>query len=171
MKNYLPVLFSILLLTAACSTLNLGQNIVAPETITGTYNLIAVGGTFAADAERVVILDVETDDYSFRPVTGPGRVKNFPGLSAAEALKKAEEFFATNCAYNGFLVREMKLPSGNFIGYEITPDYPTALCEDGNEIRVSYGMGEDGEIKVYTWLLLKVDDGGSSSLPAPKKGP
>lgn len=60
--------------------------------------------------------------------------------------------------------------NGSLIGYEIIPDYPTALCEDGNEIRVNYGMGEQGEIKV-SWLLLKVDDGGSSKFPNPKKGP
>lgn len=170
MKNYLPLLL-ILLITASCSTLNPARNIVDPNSITGTYNLIQVGGTFAADAERVVILDVETDDYSFRPVTGPGRVKNFPGTSTEVALKMTEEFFASNCAYNGFLVKEMKLPDGSFIGYELTPDYPSALCEDGNEIRVSYGMGDEGEIKVYTWLLLKVDDGGSATFPTPKKGP
>jgi len=170
MKKYLPFLF-ILLTTSACSTLNLGQNIVEPATITGTYNMIQVGGTFAADAERVVILDVETDDYSFRPSTGPGRVKNFPGTSAEEALERTEDFFSTNCAYNGYLIKELKLPDGSFLGYEITPDYPSALCEDGNEVRISYGMDEGDEIKVYTWLLFKVDDGGGSRFGAPKMGP
>ena len=168
MKNLLPVLF-VLLFTAACSTLNLAQTIVEPETITGTYNLIQVGGTFAADAERVVILDVESDDYTFRPSTGPGRVKNFPGISGEDALKKADDFFSSNCAYNGFLARELNLPDGSFIGYEILPDYPTSLCEDGNEIRVSYGMGDEGEIKVFTWLLFKVDEGGSSRFSVPRK--
>ena len=163
MKNYLPVLLSILLLTSSCATLNLAQNIVEPENVTGTYNMIQVGGTFAADAERVVILDVETDDYSFRPSTGPGRVKNFPGVNAEEALKRTGEFFSTNCAYNGYLIKDLRLPDGSFLGYEITPDYPSALCEDGNEVRISYGMDEGTEITVYTWLLFKVDEGGSRS--------
>ena len=170
MKNYMPIIF-VMLLTSSCSTLNLAQNVVEPNSITGTYNMVQVGGTFPADAERVVILDVETDDYSFRPVTHPGRVKNFPGLTAEEALKKAEGFFSTNCAYNGFLIKEMNLPDGAFIGYELTPDYPSALCEDGNEIRVSYGMGEEGEIKVSTWLLLRVEEGGRANLAVPRKGP
>ena len=86
-----------------------------------------------------------------------------------KALKKAEEFFSSHCAYNGFLVKEMKLPDGSFLGYELTPDYPASLCEDGNELRVSYGLGEGGEIKVYTWLLLKAEEGRSNNLPAQKK--
>jgi hypothetical protein len=159
LNKYL-IITSICLALVGCSSFNLGRDIVAPDSVTGSYNLILVGGTFAADAERLVILDVETDGYSFRPVTGPGRVENFPGMSGASALKKAEEFFFSHCAYNGFLIKEMKLPDGFFIGYELTPDYPAALCEDGNEISVSYGMGEGGEIKVYTWLLLKEAHGG-----------
>ena len=168
MNKYL-IVTGICLALVGCSSLNLSLDIVAPDSVTGSYNLILVGGTFAADAERIVILDVETDDYSFRPVTGPGRVKNFPGMSAATALKKAEEFFAPHCAYNGFLVKELKLPDGSFVGYELTPDYPTLLCEGGNEISVSYGMGEGGEIKVYTWLLLVEHSGGSNNSPVKKK--
>ena len=168
MNKYLIVI-GICLALVSCSSFNLGRDIVAPDSVTGSYNLILVGGTFGADAERIVILDVETDGYSFRPVTGPGRVKNFPGMSSDTALKKAEEFFSSHCAYNGFLVKEMKLPDGSFIGYELTPDYPASLCEDGNVLRVSYGMGEGGEIKVYTWLLLKEEDGGGSNSPVKKK--
>jgi len=161
MKNILSVLL-ILLLTVSCSTFNPAQKIVEPETITGVYNLVQVGGTFRADAERLVILDVENDNYTFRPVTVPGRVKNFPGLSAGTALRHAEEFFATNCAYNGYFVKEMKLPDGSFIGYEITPNYPSILCEDGNQVIVSYGMQEDNVIQVYTWLLFNKGENGGS---------
>lgn len=168
MNRYL-IVSSICLALVGCSSFDLGREIVAPKNVKGSYNLILVGGTFAADAERIAILDVETDGYSFRPVTGPGRVKNFQGMSGERALKKAEEFFSSHCAYNGFLVKEMKLPDGSFIGYELIPDYPASLCEDGNELRVSYGLGEDGEIKVYTWLLLKEEEGRSRNLPVQKK--
>ncbi|MEN8135079.1 MAG: hypothetical protein ABFS18_06025 [Thermodesulfobacteriota bacterium] len=168
MNKYL-IITGICLVLVGCSSFNLGRDIVAPDSVTGSYNLILVGGTFGADAERIVILDVETDGYSFRPVTGPGRVKNFPGMSGEAALKKAEDFFSSHCAYNGFLVKEMKLPDGSFIGYELTPDYPVALCEEGNVLSVSYGMGEGGEIKVYTWLHLKEEDGGSNNFPVREK--
>ncbi len=168
MNRYL-IVSSLCLALVGCSSFNLGREIVAPENVKGSYNLILVGGTFGADAERIAILDVETDGYSFRPVTGPGRVKNFSGMSGERALEKVEEFFSTHCAYNGFLVKEMKLPDGSFIGYELVPDYPVSLCEDGNELRVSYGLGKDGEIKVYTWLLFKEEQGRSRNSPVQKK--
>ena len=168
MKKYLTAIIGCLL-ASGCASLNLERDIVPDRSsISGTYNLIQIGGTFGSDAERIVILDIEGDDYSFRPVTGPGRVKNFPGIKGAAALQRAEEFFASHCAYRDYEIRELTLPGGGMIGYELTPDYPTALCEDGNEVTVSYGRENDGEIKVYTWLLLKVDDGGSGKFGVDK---
>jgi hypothetical protein len=159
MKRIMPTIFCCLL-ASGCASLNLGRDLLPDrDIIAGTYNLIQVGGTFGSDAERMVILDIEGDDYSFQPVTGPGRIKNFPNVKGDKALQRAEEFFASHCAYRDYQIRKLIMPDNGLIGYELTPDYPSGLCEDGNEISVSYGKGKDGEIKVYTWLLLKVDGG------------
>jgi hypothetical protein len=146
------------LLTSGCAGLNVEREIVTDRRqLAGTYNLIQVGGTFGNDAERVVILDIEGDAYSFRPVTGPGRVKNFTGLKVAAALRKAEEFFSDHCAYRDYQIRTLTLPGQGLLGYELTPNYPVVLCEYGNEVSISYGKGAEGEIKVYTRLLLEID--------------
>jgi hypothetical protein len=160
------IILGCLWVTSGCASAGMDRELVMEkDAISGTYNLIQVGGTFSRDAERIVILDREDDAYSFRPVTGPGRVRNFPGIEAAEALRRAEDFFSDHCAYRGYRIRELHLrENGKTIGYELTPDYPGVLCEDGNEVLVSYGKPVDGEIKVYTSLLLKIKDNGSGML-------
>ncbi|HSH12673.1 MAG TPA: hypothetical protein VLA15_02955, partial [Desulfurivibrionaceae bacterium] len=105
------------------------------------------------------LFDREGDLYSFRPVTPDYRVKRVGGLTAPAALAEAERFLAGHCAYNGYRVKSLALASGATVGHEVVPDYPVALCEYGNVVTVSYIVGDDGEIKVYTTLLLPVGDG------------
>ena len=155
-----------LLVAGGCASGRMDRELIMDrEGVTGSFDMIRVGGTFADDAERIVILDIEDDPYSFRPVAGPGRVRQSPGLSANEALRRAELFFSDHCAYNGYQLRKLILPeTGKPVGYELTPNYPASLCEAGNEVLVNYTKPEDGEIKVYTSLLLKVKDGSGGSL-------
>jgi hypothetical protein len=62
-------------LAGGCASLNLERDLITDRnSLTGTYNLIQVGGTFGRDAERIVILGIEGDYYFFQPLTGPGRV-------------------------------------------------------------------------------------------------
>ena len=135
--------------------------VAEPGRLPGTYTAVLIGGTFAADAERVVILDLEGDGYRFVPVASDYRFKRIEGLTAAAALGEAEKLFSSHCAYNGYRVKSLKLPGGTLVGYEVTPDYPAALCEWGNVVSVGYVVGKNGEIKVYTSLLQPVDGGGS----------
>ncbi len=128
--------------------------------VPGTFTVVLVGGTFAADAERIAIFDLEGDRYHFHPVTSSYRVREIKGLKAPAALAAAVNLFSSHCAYNGYRVKSLKLTDGTLVGYELTPDYPPALCEWGNVVTVSYSVGADGEIKVYTWLQLPVEDDG-----------
>lgn len=159
MKKYSIILIACFVL-AGCATLKMERvNVPDPAVIDGTYNMIIIGGTFVDDAERVVILDNINDNSTFRPVTLSENIKVVEGLTGAEALQRAEVFFEEHCAYNGYSMKKLNLPEGAFVGYELIPDYPFALCENGNILQVSYGQGNDGEIKVYTWLLLKKETG------------
>jgi hypothetical protein len=126
-----------------------------PDKISGTYDLILIGGAYNDDPDRIAIFDVPGDGYEFKPVTEEYRVKRIPGLSDQEALTKAKDFFAEHCAYNGFITRKLNLPEKGQIGFELVPDYPALLCEEGNEIFVSYGKEKNGVIKVYTSLMIK----------------
>jgi hypothetical protein len=160
-KIYLISLLLVGLAASACA-MNLNRQLVAePEKLSGSYTVVLVGGTFAADAERIAILDLEGDGYNFQPVTPEYRVKRVAGLTAATALAEAEKLFSPHCAYNGYRVRSLRLQDGVIVGYEAIPDYPPSLCEWGNTVTVGYKVGDSGEIKVYTNLMLPVDGGGS----------
>jgi len=158
-------LVSLLLLVltiSGCAAVDLTRQIVAePDKLPGTYTAILIGGTFAADADRVVILDLEGDRYTFQPVAPDYRIKRIEGLTAAAGVAEAVKFFSPHCAYNGYRVRSLKLPAGDIVGYEITPDYPSSLCEWGNTVTVGYDVKADGVIKVYTSLLLPTEEGSS----------
>ncbi len=159
----LMVLLLFLGLSLSSCTAGLNRQLVtAPDKLPGTYTAILIGGTFAADADRVVILDLEGDKYSFEPVTPPYRVKRIEGLSASAGVAEAVKFFSPHCAYNGYRVNSLRLPSGILVGYEITPDYPASLCEWGNTVTVSYKVGAKGAIKVYTNLLLPTEENESA---------
>jgi hypothetical protein len=158
--TFILVILSFLLTSCLTYTPGLHRGIATePEKITGTYDLILIGGAYADDPDRIAIFDIPGDDYEFQPVTEEYRVKRLSGLSARTALEKTRVFFSEHCAYNGFTSKELALPAGGLVGYELIPDYPTILCEYGNEILVSYGNEENGTIKVYTWLMLKEGEG------------
>lgn len=153
-----------LLLAAGVATAEpmelLRQPVAAPKELPGLFTLILIGeGGGSSDAERVALFDREGDLYSFWPVTPEYRVKRLVGLTAPAALAEAERFFAGHCAYNGYRFKSLALASGATVGHELVPDYPVALCEYGNVVTVSYIVGDEGEIKVYTTLLLPVGDG------------
>ena len=159
MKKHLTFILIILsFLLTSCLAISPGLQrdlITEPANITGTYDLILIGGAYADDPDRIAIYDIPGDGYEFQPVTEEYRVKRLSGLSARTALEKTRVFFSEHCAYNGFTSKELALPAGGLIGYELIPDYPLILCEYGNEISVSYGNAGDGVIKVYTWLAFK----------------
>ena len=164
MRKQIALVFIILtLLLTSCliGTSGLDRDLLSePESISGTYDLILIGGAYAYDPDRVAILDIPGDGYEFKPVTEEYRVKRIPGLSARESLERAQGFFSEHCAYNGFDTKKLTLPGSEQVGYELIPDYPTVLCEYGNEIIVSYGKENNGVIKVYTRLMLREDDNG-----------
>jgi hypothetical protein len=166
MKNHITFILIILtfLLTSCLTTgSSLHRDLITePTKIAGNYDLILIGGAHANDPDRIAIYDIPGDGYEFKPVTEEYRVKRLSGLSAQIALEKTKEFFSEHCAYNGFISKELTLPAGGSIGYEMIPDYPNILCEYGNEISVSYGKADNGVIKVYTRLMLREDDGGRS---------
>ena len=150
------IFLTFFLTSCLAGTAGLNRDILSgPEKISGTYDLILIGGTFPDDPDRLVIFDIPGDGHEFQPVTDKFRIKRIPGLPAQAALEKTRGFFSEHCAYNGFATKSLALPSGESVGYELLPDYPTILCEYGNEIRVSYGEEENGVIKVSTWLWIR----------------
>lgn len=164
-------LFLLLLLAGGAATAEgvevTRETVATPRELPGLFTLLLIGeGGGGSDAERAAILDREGDAYSFLPVTPDYRVTRLGGQTAPAALAAAEKFFAGHCAYNGYRLKGLRLSTGPLAGYELVPDYPVALCESGNVVSVGYVVGDNGEIKVFTNLLLPVGDG----LPFDKAG-
>jgi len=148
-------LFLLLMAGVAAAAPGLARNEVAvPGEIPGVYTLLLAGASYNNDPERVAILDLEGDAYTFQPVMPAYRYTKVPGLPAAAALIQAEKYLALHCAYNGYRLKSLALPDGKIVGYELIPDLPAALCEYGNVVTVAYGVGDDGVIKVYTHLVM-----------------
>ena len=155
------VILSFLLTSCLTTSSGLRRDLLSePEKLAGTYDLILIGGAYPDDPERIVIYDIPGDGYEFQPTTEKYKIKRLSALSAQAALKKTRKFFSEHCAYNGFVTKELVLVSSGSIGYELVPDYPTDLCQRGNEVTVSYGKENNGVIKVSTWLLSKERDEG-----------
>lgn len=157
MRKMIGIISLFLLLSAgiAAAAPGLTRNEVAtPGEIPGVFTLLLVGASYNNDAERVAILDLEGDAYTFQPVMPDYRFTKVPGLTAAAALAQAEKYLALHCAYNGYRLKSLALPEGKTVGYELIPDLPAALCEYGNVVTVGYRVGDDGVIKVYTHLVM-----------------
>lgn len=154
------MLFWVLLIMLFCSVGSVSaadlsrKDVAAPGEIPGVFTLILAGATYDNDPERVAILDLEGDGYSFQPVMTDYRVKKVAGLTAVAALPLAEKYFSLHCAYNGYRLKGLALPDGRIVGYELIPDLPAALCGYGNVVTVGYRLGDDGVIKVYTGVAF-----------------
>ena len=151
----------------AVATPGLTRNDVAvPGEIPGVFTLLLAGASYDNDPERVAILDLEGDGYTFQPVMADYKYSKVAGLTAAAALSQAEKYLSVHCAYNGYRLKSLALPDGKIVGYELIPDLPGALCEYGNVVMVSYKVGADGVIKVYTHLVMPTINDSFSGMGA-----
>lgn len=149
------LLFLLLLTGVASAALGLTRNDVAiPGEIPGLFTMLLTGASHNNDSERVAILDLEGDAYTFQPVMPAYQIKKMAGLTALAALPQAEKYLALHCAYNGYRLKSLALPDGKIVGYELIPDLPAALCEYGNAVITGYRVGGDGVINVYISLAM-----------------
>ena len=92
-KRIAFVLVILTFLLTSCLTTGSGlrRDIVSePDKISGTYDLILIGGVHANDPDRIVIYDIPGDGYEFKPITEPSdqRIETGKDLFACHQIRQ-----------------------------------------------------------------------------------
>lgn len=149
--TFVPVLMlfvmAALLLFAVASTAsarNLSTDAVKPADIqSGTYTLIAHGCNSAEDLSPVAILQKEGTPYSFSIVEPRGQYEQVPGLSAGEAMRRAEEFAQCSPSAGKTAVTEIRDSNNTVIGYEVKPTFLPLRSGSSDGVDTSYRVKGD----------------------------
>lgn len=126
----------------------LRTELVNPSDVTGNYTLILYGGNYLNDVHTIAFLDSEGDQYAFEPYAPEFEYRVLKGLSAKEALDKAQHFVSTidNCFWRSQLSRVLDQNSKT-IGYELRPFYRPLCYGLSDVLDVSY-WNKDGRIVI-----------------------
>jgi len=119
--------------------------------IAGGYTLILFGGTHTNDLETFAILDREDDQYVFEPYAPAFRFKIERGVSAPDALQKAEQFVRLHPEFHQYRLSKIVDDKGVPLGYEIRPMYFPAAYGVSDVIDIGYTM-KDGKVSVFCSL-------------------
>jgi hypothetical protein len=128
----------------------------APD-VTGTFTLILYGGNYFNDVHTVAFLDSEGDRYTFEPYAPEFEYRLVRGLSAKEALDKAQHFVSTigSCFLRSELSKVLD-QSGKTIGYELRPLYNSVCYGVVDVLDVSY-WNKNGKVVIRIRLKPSVE--------------
>ena len=155
MKSFMNILLSLVigsffLLVSGSDALEtpLRSEWVNPSDVTGTFTLILYGGNYFNDVHTIAFLDSEGDQYTFEPYAPEFEYRVLKGLSAKEALDKAQHFVSTidNCFWRSQLSRVLDQNSKT-IGYELKPFYNPLCYGLSDVLDVSY-RNKDGKVVI-----------------------
>ncbi|HUO76024.1 MAG TPA: hypothetical protein VMU21_00470 [Thermodesulfovibrionales bacterium] len=134
--------------------------------VTGTFTLILYGGNYFNDVHTIAFLDLEGDQYTFEPYAPEFEYRVVKGLSAKEALDKAQDFVSTigNCFSRSQLSKVLD-QNGKTIGYEMRPFYNPICYGLSDVLDVSY-WNKGGKvvirIKLYPAVEKQLQSGDGS---------
>lgn len=166
-------IITLLLLSSGISScvITMGNHLktleVKPSEVAGTYSLLLYGCRYFDDIETVAILDKEGDPFAIELYTPDFRYTVKTGLSAAEALKEAEQFVKCSPHYQQSQFSKITDRAGNIIGYEMRPLYSPLRFGMYDVLDIQY-FSKGSKIIVYIRLdpavkkeLMDDDDRGS----------
>jgi len=130
---------------------------VNPSEVTGTFTVIFYGGNYFNDVHTIAFLDSEGDQYTFEPYAPEFEYRVLKGLSAKEALDKAQDFVSTmdNCFSRSQLSKVLD-QNGKTIGYELRPFYNTICYGLADVLDVSY-WNKGGKVVIRIRLYPAVE--------------
>lgn len=130
---------------------------VNPSDATGTFTLILYGGNYFNDVYTIAFLDSEGDQYTFEPYAPEFEYRVLKGLSAKEALDKAQDFVSTigNCFSRSQLSKVLD-QNGKTIGYEMRPYYNPICYGLSDVLDVSY-WNKSGKVVIRIKLYPAVE--------------
>lgn len=160
--KYAPVIFilAVFLVVIAdvtsISAADLRTEEVGPADIKGTFTLILYGGRYFRDVETAAFLDVEGDLYKFEPYAPDFDYRVIKGLSAEEALERAELFVGGQYDYWRSLLSRIIDDQGRTVGYEVRPLYHLPSFGVSDVMNIDYVMKGD-KIRIYIRLKSQVE--------------
>ncbi len=140
-----------------------------PGRVKGSFTVILYGGAYADDLETVAFLDIEGDYYTLEPFAPDFDYVKDNGMSAEDAIQRAEKFISFHASFWKTQLAEIIGPDGGVIGYELKPLYLPFIYGASDVLDISYWPKKDGKIKVIITLIpwlksLKFHPGGDSGL-------
>lgn len=120
--------------------------------IAGTFTLILYGAEHSNDIETVAILDKEGDRYTFEPLAPKFKYIVKRGLTAKEALEKADEFISWHNSFHRSQLSGIIDENGKIMGYELRPLYFPLAFGTGDIMDIDYRMRAD---KIAVIIRLK----------------
>lgn len=129
MKNIRPLYFIVLLIAASicfsCMHGGVRLNTAGPpeSQIKGSYTVIFFGCNYFNDLETIAFLDKEDDHYAFEPYAPDFKYRIIKGVSAEDALEKANKFLKCSSSFSHSQMRSIRAANGDIFGYEIRPFY------------------------------------------------
>lgn len=106
--------------------------------VTGTFTLILYGGNYFNDIHTIAFLASEGDQYTFEPYAPEFDYRLIEGLSAKEALDKAQNFVSVNNCFLHSQLSKILDQDGKTIGYELRPIYSSICYGLADVLDVSY---------------------------------
>jgi hypothetical protein len=128
-----------LIVLAGCASTGSSIRVEPAGEISGVFTLILYGGNYLDDLETVAFLDREGDAYTFDIFAPAFDYRTIKGLSAAEALKKAEEFVSRNTSFHQIRLSSIVEDKAGNIGYEVRPLYLPFTYGTDDLLDIYYG--------------------------------
>ncbi len=160
MKRATVVVVALALLLSSCAGARhlRAEPVSDDKEIFGTFDLILFGGNYLDDLETVAILDREGDGYVMKPFSAEFNFKTLEGLSAKDAIDKANHHVSFHSSFTGTWLRRVLDEEGaRVIGYELRPLYDPFSIGEYNVLEIDYWLKEDGEVKVTIRLKERVE--------------
>jgi hypothetical protein len=155
-------LFFVALLVLSLSSCEGGRYLkaqeVSPSDLSGTYTLLLYGGRYGGDLQNVAILDKDADRYTFEIFAPDFDYKTERGLTAAEAIERAERFVRFHYGYSKTQWKEVLDPSGSVIGYEARPLYRPLEAGYPDILDISYVL-MDAKVVVRIRFKAELEHG------------
>ncbi len=121
-----------------------------------TVALILYSGPWPGAVGRVAFLDREDDRIIMRPYAPDFDFKIFSGLSASEALSRAESFVSAHSSFHRSKISKITDDYERVIGYEIRPIF--LLTTFGSEDILDIGYRQrDNLVDIYVRLDPRVE--------------
>ncbi len=127
-----------------------------PADITGTFNLILFGGRYFRDVETIAFLDVEGDPYTLEPYAPDFDFRVIKGLSAKEALERAQRFVSAQYDFWRSQLSRILDDNGRTVGYEIRPLYDPLAFGNADVMDIYYALKGD-KIRIHIRLKPEVE--------------